>query len=235
MQFHAPLPISRHPGDPRALWRRLFLEALQPGDTSPQTIATALLTGALLSGTSLFKVVDELVQIGLRGPLEAFPAPYVAHLRARVLNLDTRRDLPYALGALAASWGWMAEPFIRQQLPLQMDSEQDPYGADLCAIFHAELDPQPRFGYRPAQLRIALLRTAVALGQPVATVLPALIERGLVVPPEVVPVTTRDALLAQDPSQYSPLVAELVGAWRNALGRAEIAFGGEVIPLRRAR
>jgi len=233
MRLNAPLAIRSEPGDSRALWRRLLLEGLDPQQPAEQTLSVALFTTSVLTGTPLFKVCDALVQLGLRAPPEAMPAPWVAHLRSRVLNADQRKELPYALAALAASWYWMPMPFVRLTLPPDICPEADPYGADLCQIFLAELGEAPRFGYRAAQVRAALLRCAVSLGQQLQKVVCDLLERGLVLPPEAVPEASRWYLLNTPPHELPPLVSELIKAWRAADLR-EGYFDAEVVPLRKA-
>lgn len=228
MTFTAPIAIARSAADPRALWRRLFMEALA-GRTNPTTeeIANGLYAAALLSATPVIRVVDALVDLGLRADMEAFPKPWVATLRGRVLDIAERHLLSYAQASLAASWGWLPVPLVRTSLPPAIDPELDPYGADLIDIFAADLGEQPRFGYTPAQVRLGLLRTAVGLGRPLAEIVSALVARGMTMPAEAVPAGCREALRV---SAAAPLVKELLASWHNArLAQAEI------IQLRQAR
>jgi hypothetical protein len=226
MSFNAPLALARLPGDPRPLWRRLFMEALDPLEAEPESIGHAAYAAALLSGAPVIRVVDALVDMGLRAPMEAFPKPWIAALRGRVLDLAERQLLPYAQASLAASWGWMPAPLPRVSLPVEIDPELDPYGADLMAIFMADLGPQPRFGYTPAMLRLALLKTAVGMGRPLAEVVTALISRGMAMPAEAVPASCRETLRL---TTTHPLVLELIQGWQ-----ASHQAMAEVIPLRRA-
>lgn len=232
MRLNAPIPVSQQPGDMRSLWRKLVLEGIDPEQPAEATLGVSLFTASVVTGASLLKICNEMVQLGLRAPHDAMPAPWVAYLRGKVLNADTRRDLPYALGALAAGWYWMPMPFVRLTLPQDVCPELDPYGADLCQIYQGELGEAPRFGYRPAQLRAALLRTSMGLGQPVVKVLTDLIERGLVLPPEAVPEASRTQLMATASKDLPVLAAELARAWREAHIR-QGHFVAEVVPLRR--
>jgi hypothetical protein len=232
MRLNAPVPVKQQPGDARALWRSLLLEGVDPAQPIEKTLAVSLFTTSVLSGVSLMRLCDELVELGLRAPPEALPAPWVAQLRSRVLHADQRRDMPYSLAALAASWCWMPMPFVRVRLPHDICPEHDPYGADLCQIFLTELGPMPRFGYRAAQLRATLLRCALSLGQPIARVLGDLIDRGLVLPAEAVPEASRIQMFGTPPTELSPLVAELVKAWRTADLRHG-HFDADVVPLKR--
>jgi hypothetical protein len=202
------------------------MEALDQQDTAPEGIGHAAYAAALLSGAPVIRVVDALVEMGLRAPMEAFPKPWIAAVRGRVLDLAERQMMPYAQASLAASWGWMPAPLPRVALPQDIDPELDPYGADLMAIFIVDLGPQPRFGYTPAMLRLALLKTAVGLGRPLAEVVTALITRGMVVPAEAVPAGCRETLRL---TATHPLVHELIVGWQ-----ASHQAMAEVIPLRRA-
>lgn len=225
--FHAPIAIARVTGDSRALLRRLFMEAVGGADPCDCEISDALYATATLSGVPLIRVVDELIELGLRAPMEAFPKPWVAVMRGRVLDTAERELLSYAQRIVAAQWAWLPVPQAKTRLPVEIDAELDPYGADLMSIFMVDLGDQPRFGYTPAQIRLALLRTAVGLGRPLAEVVTALVERGMVMPAEAVPAACREAIKF---APQSPLVHELVGSWQAS--REAMA---EVIPLRQAR
>lgn len=228
MIFQPPIAILKQPGDSRALWRRLFMEAIA-GQANPTNdeISNALYSAALLSAAPVIRVVDALVEIGLRAPMEAFPKPWVAAMRGRVLDLGDREMLSFALASLAASWGWLPAPVARISLSHDVDPELDPYGADLDMIFEADIGQQPRFGFTPAQVRLALLRTAVGLGRPLAEVVTALVERGMTMPAEAVPAACREALKE---SATHPLVRELLSSWHTTrMAQAE------VIQLRRAQ
>lgn len=227
MLFNAPIAVPKAPGESRALWRRLFMEAIDIKTLTPNQISDALYAVALLSASPLIRVVDALVEMGLRAPIEAFPKPWVATMRGRVLDLAERETLSPPLASLAASWGWMMAPLPRLTLPLGLDCELDPYGCDLLGIFGAELGEQPRFGYTPSRVRLALLRTALAMGRPLAHVVGELIERGVVLTPESVPAGCRELLRLQ---AVHPLVKEQVASWQ-ACQRS----GAEIIPLRRVR
>lgn len=228
MQFEAPIAIAKVAGDSRSLWRRLFMEALA-GQAHPshEEISNALYAVALTTATPLIRVIDGLVEIGLRAPMEAFPKPWIAAMRGRVLDLGEREMLSYPHASLAAAWGWLPAPTARFALPHESDPELDPYGADLGLIFNADLGAQPRFGYTPAQVRLALLRTAVGLGRPLAEVVTALVERGMTMPAEAVPAGCREALRLD---ATHPLVRELLSSWHTTrMAQAEI------IQLRRAQ
>lgn len=228
MSFLAPIAVLKAPADPRALWRRLFMEALG-GQANPSAdeISSALYAAALLSGSSVIRVTDALVEIGLRAPMEAFPKPWIATMRGRVLDLGDREMLSYQLASLAASWGWLPAPVARMSLPHDVDPEMDPYGADLALIFQGDIGEQPRFGFTPAQIRLGLLRTAVGMGRPLAEIVTSLIERGMTMPGEAVPAGCREAMRL---GSAHPLVKELLKSWHEArIAQAEI------IQLRRAR
>lgn len=226
--FTAPVAIARSAADPRALWRRLFMEGLA-GNPAPtaQEIANSLYAAALLSATPVIRVVDALVDLGLRAGMEAFPKPWIATLRGRVLDLGERAMLSYPQASLAASWGWIPAPVVRTSLPPAIDPELDPYGADLIDIFVTDLGEQPRFGYTPAQVRLGLLRTAVGLGRPLAEIVSALVARGMTMPAEAVPAGCREAMRV---SAAPPLVRELLASWH-----AKRLAQAEVIQLRRAQ
>ncbi len=228
MSFLAPIAVVKAPADPRALWRRLFMEALAgQNDPSNDEISSALYAAALLSATPVIRVVDALVELGLRAPMEAFPKPWIATMRGRVLDLADRELLSYPLASLAASWGWVAPPVARMSLPLEVDPELDPYGADLALIFNDDIGLQPRFGYTPAQIRLGLLRTAVGLGRPLAEIVTSLVERGMTMPGEAVPAGCRESLKE---TATHPLVKELLRSWHEAR-----IVQAEIIQLRRAQ
>lgn len=228
MPFYAPIAVARMPGDPRATWRRLFMQALA-GECQPTNdeISAALYAVAVLSASPLIRVVDGLVELGLRAPMEAFPQPWLATMRGRVLDLGDRHMLSYGLASLAAQWGWMPAPVAHVSLPQELDPELDPYGADLTAIFQTDIGSQPRFGYTPAQVRLALLRTAVGLGRPLMEVVSALVERGMTMPAEAVPAGCRESLKQ---TAMHPLMKELLGSWQTTQ-----LVQAEIIQLRRAR
>lgn len=226
MLFNSPIAIPKAPGDSRALWRRLFMEAIDIRALTPDSLSNALYATALLSATPLIRVVDALVELGLRAPIEAFPKPWVAAMRGRVLDLGERAVLSFGLASLAASWGWMPAPLPRLSLPDGLDSELDPYGCDLLGILGCELGVQPRFGYTPAQVRLALLRTALCMGRPLAQVVAEVIERGVVLAPESVPAGCRENLRL---TAVHSLVKEQVASWQACQRSA-----AEIIPLRRA-
>ena len=226
MSYNAPLALAHQPGDPRPLWRRLFMQALGH-EGLPEEISNACYAASLLSGAPLIKVVDALVEMGLRAPMEAFPKPWLASLRGRVLDMAERELISYPHACLAASWGWMPVPLPRVSMPGDIDAELDPYGADLMEIFKTDLGIQPRFGYTPAMLRLALLKTAVGIGRPLAEVVAALVSRGLIMPAEAVPAGCRETLRL---SATHPLVLEQVQGWH-----ASYQSQAEIIPLRQAR
>ncbi len=227
MLFNAPIAVPKAPGECRALWRRLFMEAIDVKALTPDSVSNAFYAVALLSATPLIRVVDALVELGLRAPVEAFPKPWLATMRGRVLDLGEREMLSHGLAGLVASWGWMLPPLPRLTLPLGLDSELDPYGCDLLGILGAELGQQPRFGYTPARVRLALLRTALCMGRPLAHVVSELVERGVVLTPESVPAGCREVMRL---TATHPLVREQVASWQ--VCQRSVA---EVIPLRRAR
>ena len=107
MLFNAPIAVPKAPGDSRALWRRLFMEAIDVKALTPDSVSNAFYAVALLSTSPLIRVVDALVELGLRAPVEAFPKPWLATMRGRVLDLGEREMLSHGLAALVASWGWM--------------------------------------------------------------------------------------------------------------------------------
>jgi len=228
MKFEAPIAIAKVAGDSCSLWRRLFMEAVA-GQAQPthEEISSGLYAVALATATPLIKVIDGLVEIGLRAPMEAFPKPWLATMRGRVLDMNDREMLSYPIASLAASWGWMPAPLARTALPQEVDPELDPYGADLGMIFSTDIGVQPRFGYTPAQIRLGLLRTSVGLGRPLAEIVTALVIRGMVMPAEAVPAGCREALRV---NATEPLVRELLNSWHTTrIAQAEI------IQLRRAQ
>ncbi len=226
-QFLAPVAIARTPGDSRSLWRRIFMQAVGDADASDSEVEQALYATALLSGTPLIQLIDGLVEIGLRAPLEAFPKPWLAVMRGRVLDLAAREMMGFAERCLVATWGWLPYPVARAGMPPELDSELDPYGADLVSIFMTDLGQQPRFGYTPGQMRLALLKTAVGVGRPLAEVVTALIARGMSLPIEAVPPACRETL--QQTATHT-LVCEQLACWQSATQKV-----AEIIPLRRAR
>lgn len=229
MSFVAPIAIARSPGDPRSLWRRLFMEALAgKAAPTPEEISNGLYAAALLSACPLIQVVDALVELGLRASMESFPRPWIAAMRGRVLDTADREMLSYRQASLAAQWGWLSAPQVRIALPADLDPELDPYGADLAAIFQTDIGEQPRFGYTPAQVRLALLRTAVGLGRPLTEVVAALVSRGMTMPAEAVPAGCREALRFDETA--GPLMRELLNSWQTTR-----VAQAEVIQLRRAQ
>lgn len=235
MAFTPPFAAAQLPNEPFALWRKLFMAALGPvdqtTDLSVETIRAALYATSVTADAPLIRVVDELVEHGLRADLEAFPEVWRSHLQARVLDLGKRAMLSYRLASLAAQWGWMTAPVARTYLPDGIDSELDPYGADLLQIFHDDLGPAPRFGHTPAQLRLALLRTAIGLGRPLIEVVTELSLRGVVLPMQAVPASCREGLKAAIAANNAPaLTAEMVASWHIASQKL-----AEIVPLRNAR
>lgn len=223
MAFHPPIAFAKQPAEPKALWRRLFMEALPGGQPTDTEIEQALYSAALLSGSPLILVTDALVEMGLRAGVDAFPKPWIAALRGRVLDMAQRQMLPAPLAALAASWSWMSAPLPRTAMPAEIDPECDPYGADLLALFVGELGPQPRFGYTPSMLRLGILKTAVGMGRPLAEVVSALIMRGCQFPADAITAGCREALRL---SADNPLVREQIASWQ----AAHVAMA-EIIPL----
>ena len=223
--FFAPIAVLHCPSDPRALWRRLLMQALSDYKfPSDDEIAQALYAVAVASGSPLIRIIDSLVDLGLRAPLSAFPKPWVAVLRGRVLDLDEREALSYRQASLAASWGWMPAPLARLSVPERIDPELDPYGADLVEIYLDNLGAAPRFGYTPTQIRLSLLRTAVGLGRPLAEVVSALVDRGLVIPASSLPETSIAKL---EQACATPLLHALLTSWQSSS-----LTGAQIISLR---
>jgi len=227
MRFNMPMAVAKAPGEARCLWRRLFMEALETPVPSAENISHALYSVATLSGAPLVCVVDALVDLGLRANLEAMPKPWLAVMKGRVLDLEERAVLSWGQASLAASWGWMPPPAPRFSLPPEICAETDPFGADLLSIFGTELGAAPQFGYTPAALRLALLRTALGMGRPLAEVVSLLVSRGMVLPPEALPAPCRETLRVM---ATHPLVEEQVASWQ--VSQQVMA---EIIPLRRAQ
>lgn len=225
--FCPPVACARVVGDHKALWRHLFMAALEGTDPSSDSIRAALYAVSVSAGAPLVAVVDELVELGLRAPMDAFPESWCTSLRGRVLDLGQRALLPYRLASLAARWGWMPAPVARLDLPLVLDGDLDPYGADLLQIFMGDLGPAPRFGHTPAQVRLAMLRTAVGVGRPLAILVEDLASRAVVLPMEAVPASCRETLKRLP--EPNPLLAEMLTSWGLATQKL-----GEVVPLRRA-
>ena len=227
MLFNTPNAVPKSQGDNRGLWRRLFMEGLDGYPPSNESVEHALYSAALLTDCPLIPVVDALVELGLRANIEAFPEGWVAAIRRRVLDIDSRQHLSYPLASLAASWGWMPPPLPKLFIPQELCLESDPYGTDLLCMLVEELGPSPLFGYKPATMRMALLQTALGMGRPLAEVVTALIARGVVIPPEVVPAGCREHLRL---SATHPLVLELLASWH--VSQQQFA---DVIPFRRAQ
>lgn len=224
MNFNLPIAISKKGSAHISLWRRLFMEALISFPPSAEECKSALYSAALLSDCRVSDVVDGLVEAGLRAPLEFFPEGWVHSLRARVLDLSVRRDLGFGLASFAAQLGWMPAPLPQLKVNCLICAETDPYGADLITLTLDELGPEPRFGYRPASIRMALLRLAFAMGCSMVDVVNALITRGVRLLPECVPLGTHQQLLL---TASHPLVVEALASWRSGNRSAD------VIPLRR--
>lgn len=227
MQFNPPHAVPKAPGDSRALWRRLFMAALDGYPPSDDAVHHALHTAALLSDCSLMNVVDALVDLGLRANIDALPESWVVRQKRRVLDLAEREMLSFGQASLAASWGWMPPPLPRLDLPHELCAEADPFGADLLGLLGEALGPMPRFGYRPASVRLALLRLALGIGRPLAEIITALVMRGVVLPPETVPAGCREHLRL---TATHPLMLELLASWH-----ASQRTHAHVIPLRRVR
>ncbi len=227
MQFNPPHAVPRTPGDPSSLWRRLFMSALDGYPPSDEAVRHALHTAALLSDSPLMIVVDTLVDLGLRADREAMPEPWLIRQRGRVLDVAEREMLSFGQASLAASWGWMPPPPPRLYLPHELCPEADPFGADLLTLLGEALGPMPRFGYRPATVRLALLRMALGMGRPLAEIVTALAARGVVLPPEAVPAGCREHLRL---TATHPLMLELLASWQ-----ASQRTAADVIPLRRVR
>jgi hypothetical protein len=235
MAFTPPFAAAHIAHEPYALWRRLFMAALGPTAISAtpdaDSIRAALYATSVTADAPLIKVVDELVDHGLRADLEAFPEVWRDSLQSRVLDLGKRALLSYRLASLAAQWGWMTAPVARTYLPQKIDSELDPYGADLLEIFQTDLGEAPRFGHTPAQLRLALLRTAMGLGRPLVEVVTELSLRGVILPMQAVPASCREALKAAISNNSAPaLTTEMVASWHIASQKL-----AEIVPLRNAR
>ena len=227
MLFNAPIAVPRMPSDNRALWRRLFMDALDSRDINADTVSAALYAGAALAHVPVIEFTDALVTMGLRASPESFPRPWVQMLQSRVLDLGERALLSYPLASVAASWGWMPAPMPRLSLPTELDCELDPYGCDLLGIFGCELGEAPRFGHTPSQVRLALMKTAMSMGRPLAEVVTSLVARGVVFMPESVPAGCRETLRLTTQNQ---LVLELIASWQISQQRV-----AEVIPLKFAR
>ncbi len=227
MAYNPPIAYAKQPADPRGLWRRLFLQAMDSGEPGAGTVEHACYAAALLSGASMAAVTDALVEMGLRAQPEDFPKPWLASLRGRVLDMGQRPMLSSALAALAASWGWMPTPVARASLPEEIDPETDPYGADLMTLFQHELGSQPRFGYSSSMLRLAILKTAVGIGQPLPQVVTDLITRGCIFPADAITGGCRETLRM---TATHPLVKEQLASWQ-----ATYQAMAEVIPLRSAQ
>ena len=227
MVFNAPNAVPKTPGDNRSLWRRLFMEGLDGYPPSCESIEHALYSAALLTDCPLIPVVDALVELGLRAPVEAFPEGWVAAFKRRVLDVEMRSHLSFPLASVAASWGWMSPPLPKLIVPQELCIESDPYGTDLLCMLVEELGPSPLFGYKPATMRMALLQTALGMGRPLSEVVTALLTRGVILPHEVVPAGCREHLRL---TATHPLVLEMLASWKAS--QQQIA---DIIPFKRAQ